>query len=661
MTNTIKSWYQKLVKIFDPTVIYIPFIVLLAFTPLRLFALFFLIFGFSRLFGFIKNIGPLTQLILGWLLVVAITAIIALLAWIIHTPLSSSAILVLLSVLYLIILRFTPAIKKPTQNRNAVFDDIVSAALAVVVCFILFMPFIQNPSPSTIGRLVLFNGDNSTHIEIMKANDLNRGNAYGMNNRVNSFVDTASYPQGWHFFTAFIKWLVEPLVNFNNSPGKILLLFYVVSLVWFGVLCFLITKISIWLGRQLSRDEKTFIPAYGTLVIVLPVLFGLVFTLFSYGFETQISALVFLLAEILILSYYLARSPSKDLTALRLALVFASTVAFMWIFLAPVSVLVVIVVYALTALSQRKIPWKDVSLAVFLGLLVLLQFSFRILFPLTLEASESFINSNGLVAESNFVILALISVVVLYIWLVRRTAVLMPAVITLVLGSVFSGIILWYQYATIGEPRYFFYKANFTLIILATIVGGALAFWLVKYVVRNWPKTAFVNRASLAVLLLASAIIISFQVQTPLVAKYFNQTAFGVEERQADAIMNIISNRPAVGYRLIAIGSCDRANDIRTTQLAWLSTFKPLPREGLFEPMRMFIHDENILFEKIKNHQAKYSSKPIILVNDTAVGERFRISTGNNAANFEIINIDTDNVSQTASECPDRIRPVNSN
>jgi hypothetical protein len=642
--------------------IVLAFAALLAVTPLRILSLLLIVLVISRLLR-AKMLGFLSHLVLGFLVVVSLTSLISLTTWIFGWTLSSSKILLyLVLVIFIYVYAFTRSPRPLLPQKNEVLDlgDFASFALACALVTVLCLPFIRDPTIPTLGQLVMAGGDNSTHMELVKLNDINQNVSYGTNNKVNVLTDMSNYPQAWHFFTVFISWCLNPLISSSNIIGRFLLIFYMMSVLWFAVLVFLLVRSSVWLGENIIGKYKPSnkISVIGAVGVTGAAAIGWLVTLFAYGFQTQIAASVFLVAEVIILLIAWTHNEKDRRSYLRLAMLFAATSMFMWFFVGSASIVALALGYMLTYVKTRSLPHlEDWVLGLVLGLLVLLQASFRSIFKLTTVDNGSLLTSTGLVEKVDLYWL-LIGFVMISLFFYAKMATKKYVVLyaTLLSSLIFSFGILVYQLQATGEPRYFYYKANYTILILLLIPLGACVFYLVHRLFDTFQRNKIgKNFVALSVMVLMFMVV--WPMRSPLFDSYVDNQAFGVERRQAEAVVEILSKDRSAGYRTVSIGSCNRGNDIRTVQLARSLAFtnKTIRTSADF---LLTVQSKEYLFKEIEEFTMNRQEKLILISNDRALEAELYTQLGKLDKNIELYSLDTTIETETKFQCPDRIRTL---
>ncbi len=627
---------------------------MLAFTPLRFISLLVLLAVVASLLPL--RTGSLTRLVAAFGLVTCVNSLVAVLFWIINRPLSSALLLSLLNAATCGLIYLAQRKQVRPSDWQITAADIASLVAALVAIGIVIWPVLQSPHGATLAQLVTAGGDNAEHLLIVKADDLNRGVAYGLLNRVNPPDNAINYPQGWHFNVAFTKWLLEPIVHFNGSPTKILLLFYLQACLWLGLLIYLIVQLGCRLGQWAGQHSP--LASLGAAIVVLIVFGHWLVWLTTLGFQAQIAALVVLLLESLLLVEALHLNIAKRYPLLLLATLLAAGISYQWGLLLPIAVLPLLLVLGWQVYRQRRLPPLYFILAgLYLALFSLLQFFFVKIFHVTLE--EPLLLQRGYIGQTSMYSLLFLAVLASgYAWLRLKNNAGRLLYSFLLAALLFSLGLFFYQLHQVHELRYFYFKANYTVIVFAAVFLAAMAYELLALIWRARPNPKWLSAGVFSICLLTLGLMVGWSTRSPFIDAYAQRTLAGIGLNQSGVLVDQAHARPLGGYFLTFMGSCDRGDDIRASQLANALAFTAYPQqpnEASFDPGNP---DERGVFFAIKTMANNAPVPPTIVSNDQVLSNKLRDYLGSGAGKINLITLDTTPETEPIAQCPNRSRDV---
>ncbi len=641
--------------------------VVLAWTPLAIVAALLIIFALSRLLPW--RFGFWTNIVASIILYAAFLACLAGAAWALgHIPLPAPAITTI-SVLLLgvIILLSNPQPLLPGKRELLVADDLIPLAVALVAMAFLLLPLLPKLSVSSIGPFMMYGGDNSAHLEMVQAITKNQGYAIGHHNRYNLGGILVAYPQGWHFATAYAQGLMDQLASVKNHPGLILGIFYGVSVLWWGMFVFLFARLSLMALAIKATLSQALLGKLLAATICLLGALSVFLSLFAYGFQTQISALVYLLLEVVcIAAAYTSKKPAERFIGLWIGLVILAGSGFSWLFLYPVSVTILAVAIIHSWIQLRKLPWQFIVGAIAAGVFVLYQPLVQVLVKVpTYQDGVTIINQRGNVALTSLAWVLMLSALAVAIavvaWRQRLAKVLVGA---LLLSLAFSLILMWYQLGTIHELRYYYYKSTYTVLLLALIIIAAAVGWGVSRLMSQQPRQPRSQQLAMAGGVLAAFITISWSAvwlsATPELDGIVSKRLQGISSEQASTVINIVKSQPQDSWKILSIGSCNRGDDIRTTLLAGaLSSFPPGVAAPSVVPLDNL--DKDVLFAKISKYlrSSKDPLSIILLSNDQVIGRELMQSLDDSQkVKIQLVNLDPSPETETLAQCPERVHEL---
>jgi len=634
----------------------------LAFTPLRVLSLGLAVFVGARLLPFAK--GIVTKLAVSFILVTTLVVFLATIAWLVHLKLSSALLLSALAVCLAATQLLLTRSGLPTRGRLQItLHDSIALLVAVAAMLLVFLPVLQDSSGARLARLVTAGGDNTSHLEMVKTDDLNRGLPYGSADRVHNGA-YANYPQGWHLNVAFMKWLTEPVIHYARAPRNTLLLFYLEACLWFGLLIFFMVRLSLLVTELLPRRLRNPWALLGVAAVGVLVTLHWLLGLFIHGFQAQIASFTFLLLELFFLLLAAQQPVQKRYPLFLLATAMAVANNFIWLFIAPVTFVLVAVAFGAVVVRERRLPPLKVwiALAVLAGFAVVQPLLYKlypagIQIPLLLQLGD--------VQHTSMMTLGCLAVVAGIYTVVRwENRLLRWVSIAGGMALLFSLYLFIYQLNTIHELRYFYFKSTYMFIMLVAIVLAALVYeglaWLLsqKNTAGKGQLPRTLRNALVITGTLALGVALGWQTRTPYVGEYVQSTVSGISGAQAGPLIDAVGAAPDSGYYVAFLGSCDRGDDIRASQLADSLAFAPapsLPHGVSFAPGEA---DENVQFKSIRTF-AEHTDHPVTVISsDQVLEHKLEAYMGNEAGKLKIVSMDATPETEPISQCPNRTRDI---
>jgi len=623
-------------------------------TPLQIVSFALLLIVATRLLP-LGKLGIITRILLSLGLSLCMVTFIAIGAWTVGVPLSAQLILLLLIAL-LGLLNGQQKRKNIPELRSWRADryEIVSAVIALISLTLIITPVLQATNAATLLRVISAGGDNSSHLDIIKTSDLNQGVAYGKNNRVNAPGGAINYPQGWHFNVAFYKWMSDPLLHYQNRPGKILLLFYTASLIWFGLLVFFITRLALRLG-QLAVPKPHVVGLIAAAAVVGGATIHWLLQLFTHGFEAQTAALTLLVMAAFAVAEAFALPAAKRYPWLIVAAILAVGSNFIWVFIMPITCGGVAAGVLATTIGLKKLPsWPVIATFVLLAGIALLQPLFYLIYPVQFEF-PIILQRGDIDPTSMIALLTIFGLGLIYTIARWRVRALRAVMFIAGVGIIFSFGLMLYQLHELQELRYFYYKSTYTFIVIGVAIAGAITLDIVS----QFLTPARLKRAALITLCTLTVItscLVWWQIKGPKTDAYTNGSLGGMSGPQALALINQVTKGPAVAADTIFIGSCNRGDDIRANLFIAALTFDPIRHGHSFNPGA---HDQNVVFASIKQAMTEPTRNIHVISGDQVVLSHLRTYLGDvEYAKLTIVNLDTTPETEPIKQCPDRTRDI---
>lgn len=601
-----------------------------------------------------------TRYILTTILAFCIFSIVGILGYFIHTS-------VLYVSFYLICIAgiiastlFTRS-KKVQLSQDRLFTGILGVLFTIPLLIFLQLPLLRDPSFAHLLQMMSFSSDNMSHLTLVSLNELNGGNGFGLDNAYNPPNNLSYYPQGWHFVGALFSVLLQPyLVGFSEAIQS-LITFYLYSLLWMFLLLFLLAKLSLHFvsSKKKLNTSQVYILAT-SLSPLLAVCVVWIIPMFTHGFQTQISALVLLLAQaLLLLEIFSSKNiRSKDQKKYISILVFFSVLvtvvtSLYWLFIIPVS-------YGIMFLSLVYMLYKKIFTLSKFNLLLL--FVFALIGFLQVYVQQTHITPNyNLFNERGLIIPlsieAILSFLILLTLAAKKLSLKWLWIISLcswwaILFSIFAYI---YQLSTIGELRYYYYKSLYTVVIFLYISTTYFTYLFFSWIVKNSsPRWLYVAGAPLFFV-----VILLTYLLAPIASRDYATTIgpIGFSGVHAQEILDTHKNHSKNIYSTLIIGSCDRSEDIRATyslqsiksrsynkkQIGFsIYEIWPGKKEVLKESLQYLLkHNETVRVISIDRELSQYLS-------DTLKSDQ--------KSRVEFIDRDQSVGNESVSLCPNRIR-----
>ncbi len=656
LEGKLKPWFDACITILRIPLV-TPLIVglVLSTTPLRFFAFVIIIYVGARLLPL--SIGLIGKVVAAYLMIASANCIIAGVAWLLKLQLTSGLLLSILLFTLLVTVMFmhSKKIRLPAIPKLWMGDDLVAVAVAVAALVILFLPVFPRPNANTLAPVVIAGGDNSAHIEMLKTNDFNRGYSIGTDNRFNMASNLYAYSQGWHFNGAFVKWLIESFVYIGSSPSRILALFYTYSAVWFAILVFLMTRLSLMVA-SINGKRKGWSRIAAALICSLGVA-GWVLPLFASGFEPQIGSLALFLLEILFLLEAYDRPADRRYGYLLLAGFAAATLSFVWVFLLPLAALSLLLFVGHTYFTtKRKRPPIYFML---IGALLGLTSFFQIYIQMTHPESGGGIDAYGYIPYMPplYPFIGVILAAGLYVYLHFTSLKLRILYIYGLLTIAFAIGMMVYQVTAFDEVRYYYYKSLHTVVVIAIILVAAIGSRLLQQVLVHRPQK--ISQAPHTVLVIGTLLVlfgIAFvAVKSPQFDDYYHKRIAGITPEQANTMVDLIAANPINGFRYAPIGSCDRGNDIRAILLAHALAYTPAAYKEPTVVLGLTSSDKQFIYWQINLFLKRHKKDLYVISRDQSLNAGLFDYVGANSRFIHLIDVDPDPPATLLADCPGRL------
>ena len=221
-------------------------------------------------------------------------------------------------------------------------------------------------------------------------------------------------------------------------------------------------------------------------------------------------------------------------------------------------------------------------------------------------------------------------------------------------AALFSVGVMVYQLSTVGELRYYYYKSLYTVLVLTgTILVSFFAGSLAKIIYSQPRKIAL----GFLAILTASSIGFAWAGATPQTNDYVREKPYGLSIEMADAISTIVKTRPQYLQNTFAIGSCNRVQDIKATQLIIALSGINNGTDAI-SSAQFFSPKEHDTFSEVAAYLKITKGKLIVISSDRAVEKALTSYLGSRAGRIEFVRLGdaASGVEKPVSACPERLQ-----
>lgn len=513
----------------------------------------------------------ITRVLISVLLLASLNSLLGFFAWLINEPINYRELIPVYTLLaFGLSLNHLRSASKIKQWPSISKEELVALSLSTVVLFIALAPIIIKPTAVNTTRVLMTGGDNTSHIWITNIVEDRSGYVQDLysNREISLKAKLVPYPQGWHINMVLAKQTLESAMG-SFQLERFLHLYHLFSAAGLALLAyfFLMTCFAVHKKLKINR-----LAVYSAILLIAGLLFsGPFFALYAIGFHTHIAALAMFFALLVLLMGLLEIPGSKQ--SLRFPLIMGALltagVPYVYLPLWPIA-LGALVVFSVHLLGIRSIKdtvreWKIIT-----GMSVVAAFGFGqiIMQAPYFSSGSSALNESGFILEPNTLLLAVL-LGILLIFAVYEYSNERVRLLSQVAGlsAIIALLPLTYQLLTTGSPRYFYYKMAYTFILLAAALLTLAISKLLSVVIASVGK----NRAAiigLAAFIIFSIASVAWAKSSTYFQLYVKQKPYGMSEELADAVITIVKKEPQNAIRTVAIGSCNREQDIKAMQLA---------------------------------------------------------------------------------------------
>jgi hypothetical protein len=463
---------------------------LLLFTNLRIFSYFICIVVLSSVLPLrSKSFGIVTKFIISFLLIICAHQIIGLLFWKLGLRFTYFwALFPLLTIITLFLF-----IKPKKISKFSLFNNDELIAIIISSFFVLVVVFSTISSGPILQKLIQYSStgfDYSTHQSLVLSTYDTEGYIYGIPERVSSkivYTDLSAYPQGWHLANSII-WRGLDNNLLINELAKVMGFFFATTMLWYGIVTYLIVILVLKLKIILKGNRLTFLDHIIPIGSVILVQFAAVLHVLENGFVNYIGLISYLIAFLLIVLGFYDNGMRKRHYAI-IGSILSVGIAFTWLLAAPIG----FIILALVLFKNINLP-KVVKLITSKDLAYIIVFiaiclSSIIQLFITIQYSQipNHINASGGVWSTNYGLLSILSLIFFALVVHRdvKNKVSEPLLISFSSVALLCSAIYIIQIHTAAKTGYYSDKVNILLLILLIPIIGALMAGYTKKLVNS--------------------------------------------------------------------------------------------------------------------------------------------------------------------------------
>jgi hypothetical protein len=395
----------------------------------------------------------------------------------------------------------------PILNKNDVTALLVSGASVLIL---VVSSLHGGPLLPQLIRYATTGYDNTQHVSLTLSLYDNQGHVFGdflpLANKV-LYSNMPSYPQGWSMSTSIWWHAIDDNLDIRKDPGQVLALYMAFTLLWYGLLMFMLCR-SILLLVESLRTKVTVVgraTAVG-LVVLAELLFGI--SLVVFGFASFYPALVFMLAiaTLAVLLFIEERDDSPRSVALVYMTILAAGVGFSWLLAAPMAFVGVLATIVITCKGSllRTLIWAWQHKVTSISLITITGAASIQGYVQLKYGVDDLVNVPGGINPLNTAVLAVCLVAALAVAFgIKIAEAYRQSMVAVLSGSfLFAGAIYVYQVISAGQATYFSVKAAYIPMLLLVAFGSAAFVYVAE--------TALANRMSPLIGVLTVIGIIAF-------------------------------------------------------------------------------------------------------------------------------------------------------
>lgn len=456
-----------------------------------------------------------------FLLLIATSMIISLIAWFLHIPVHPSTIVLSTLVLFYTLLFST----KQNIKTKKLFDrsDALSIATSLIIPLVIAVGYFFPKGTDAASYQLVSNGwDNGWHINMMQ----NTAKKMGLDYFVSSSVDVRginsadrfhSYPQAWHFTNALIAegWGANIFKTYN--PLVTLNVYILILVAWMVIASYALSKLS-WSLLKIARGTLRPSLLQMVLFVALNLVIQLIVLLggISGGFPNYLASIAFIL---ILISLLVDREEGEhSSSSLIVASLLGTAAALSWLppLLALLILIPVAVITKRSFLGRMRPVLKSALTFLIVTVSVLVSISQAIVFLVLTSTNNQDFANDGFIDETfpvSTLLLAVFAATALAFWLrVGRIQRVMVASISSFALLAFA--LYLYQLSSNGGLSYYFPKtAAILLVIAGAFAIPAFLQWFEslrnRYFRQSLIATVLIGATALSLLIIGSGQLLS--------------------------------------------------------------------------------------------------------------------------------------------------------
>lgn len=439
------------------------------------------------------------RLVLGFLCAAVFQQVVAVLFWLLNTPLTVPWVVTLQVVLitvFTLVTSFKFSPKKLTDVFRFSRSDFVAGVVALLSTgFILAGIMYGGSAHQQLLRYLTTGFDNTLHLSLVATNYDAQGYVFGPADEIQEqivYPDLVSYPQGWHLTTSIWIRSIIPAGSLQDDLVEFMFLYTLFQLIWYGLTVYLFAKaITSLLSHLKKENELGPLTAvfFSTILFQIVILFGAL----RIGFSSFIPLFVYCLFLLTIAVLIKKDIAEKKINAtwgahyyFVLACFVGCAISLTWLLGAPMGYTFALLVPLALFAKVEKIPYRLVAKSlvanplslVALALLVALPF-FQLYLQVAFAVKHNQINEPGGIEPLNN--LLFLSALIVSVW--AYCAGVFKKFSVLFIGFIFmplllAGLIYLYQYYSAQTINYYSIKTAFIpWMLLLVFAGSVLAYY----------------------------------------------------------------------------------------------------------------------------------------------------------------------------------------
>lgn len=424
----------------------------------------------------LKDMGLFGRLSIVFTAYLSLNMVLALIFWLINQPLSLNFV----SVSYFLIALILFVGAKNTQLSKSLkslfpLDEVLGLIVTVVAGMVLLAPAYLSTTDQPLLRTAVGTGvDNLAHLNFIEHVRKQGGYIYGsrgINLSINAQLGKGAnnYPQGYHVNA----WLIGEGIQGKEKSDQIsyrLQNYVLISAGVFALLFFTFTQSVTTIARK-AIGVKTKRRILAAIIGAIYVLFGTLLYLYSDGFQPQLLGMALLLQMgLLLFLFQRATKASMKILYVFLSLIHLIGVGFVYFYLLPVGfIALLIIVLEEARLKRFKLTGGRM---IMLGGLAVLSGAQAVLYTYFERIGSQKINDpGGALILDTFFIVGIIAISIAYALFRKRSITpFNPFAVMIGISGIFAGALFVFQYATVGELNYYYYKSLHTIILLCGVL-----------------------------------------------------------------------------------------------------------------------------------------------------------------------------------------------